>query len=83
MNTATAADNLRATRIALGVSQSLLSRLSRVSRFKISSHELGDGSLSNDEQKRIREALHLEAGRLRRAAAKLDGDSSAKSAEVE
>lgn len=39
--------------------------MSGVSRFKISTYELGDGSLTTDEQIRIREALQAEADRLR------------------
>jgi len=56
---------LRAQRSALGLSQSKLARLSRVSRFKICTHELGDGTLSPDERRRICEALQAEAERLR------------------
>jgi predicted transcriptional regulator len=65
-NSATAAENLRGDRIALGVSQSKLARLSGVSRFKICLFELGDGSLTADEQFRVREALLAEAERIRR-----------------
>jgi hypothetical protein len=64
-NSATVAENLRGNRIVLGVSQSKLARLSGVSRFKICLFELGDGSLTADEQIRIREALQAEAERLR------------------
>jgi len=65
VSSATAAEGLRSSRIALGVSQSKLARLSGVSRFKICAYELGDGEMSPDEQSRIRESLHGEAERLR------------------
>jgi hypothetical protein len=39
--------------------------MSGVSRFKICSYELGDSSLTADEQNRIREALRAEGERLR------------------
>jgi hypothetical protein len=39
--------------------------MSGVSRFKICTYELGDGSLTTNEQVRIREALDAEAERLR------------------
>ena len=39
--------------------------MSGVSRFKICNYELGGGSLTTDQQSRIREALHAEAERLR------------------
>ena len=58
--------NLRGTRLFLRISQSRLARLSGVSRFKICLYELGDGSLSEEEQRRIRRALHAETDRLRR-----------------
>jgi hypothetical protein len=58
--------------MALGVSQSKLARLSGVSRFKICLFELGDGSLTSDEQIRIREALLVEAERLRQISAHFD-----------
>lgn len=61
----TAAENLRASRTSLGISQSRLARLSGVRRFKICAYELADGSLSADEQIRIQEALQAEAERLR------------------
>jgi predicted transcriptional regulator len=61
----TAAAHLRGNRIALGISQSKLARLSGVSRFKICTCELGGGTLSTDDQGRIREALKAEAERLR------------------
>jgi predicted transcriptional regulator len=56
---------LRSHRRALGISQSKLSRLARVSRFKICSYELGNGALTADEQKCIRDALQAEVERLR------------------
>jgi hypothetical protein len=57
--------SLRSHRNALGILQSRLARISRVSCFKICTSELGSGSLTIDEQKRIREALQAEAQRLR------------------
>ena len=57
--------NLRSHRNSLGVSQSRLARLSGVSRFKICTYELGDGSLTAEEQNRIRQALQSEVDRLR------------------
>jgi DNA-binding XRE family transcriptional regulator len=62
----------RAHRISLGISQSRLARLSGVSRFKICTYELGDGSLSPEQQTRIREALQAEAERLRRISVQMD-----------
>jgi predicted transcriptional regulator len=56
--------SLRGCRAAIGLSQSKLSRLSGVSRFKICLYELGDGSLSGQEQDRIRRALQAEKDRL-------------------
>ena len=69
---AIAVDNLRACRISLGVSQSRLARMSGVSRFKICTHELGDGALDSVEQNRIREALQAEAERLRNISLQID-----------
>jgi hypothetical protein len=46
--------------------------LSRVSRFKICLYELGDGSLTPEEQSRIREALQAEAERLRQISTQFD-----------
>ena len=43
-------------------------RLSGVSRFKICTYELGDGSLTPEEQARIQAALINEAERLRNIA---------------
>jgi predicted transcriptional regulator len=71
-NSATAAEHLRDNRMALGVSQSKLARLSGVSRFKICLFELGDGTLTADEQIRIREALQAEAERLREISTHFD-----------
>jgi hypothetical protein len=63
--------------MSLGLSQSRLARLSRVSRFKICTCELGDGLLTADEQNRIREALQSEAERLRSLPANIDFGLSA------
>jgi transcriptional regulator with XRE-family HTH domain len=76
-NSATAAEKLRGNRIALGVSQSKLARLSGVSRFKICLYELGDGSLTADEQNHIRRALQTETDRLRNLPANVEfGETS-------
>jgi predicted transcriptional regulator len=60
-----AAESLRRSRVALGLSQSKLARLSGVSRFKLGVHELGAGSLTADELRRICESLQAESDRLR------------------
>jgi predicted transcriptional regulator len=73
---------LRSHRAALGISQSKLARISNVSRFKICMSELGSCSLSSEEQQRVREALQGEAERLRRTAAQIADDFSAKPAEL-
>ena len=66
IETATAAaDTLRRSRISIGLSQSKLSRLAHVSRFKIGAYELGAGSLTSDEVTRICDALRGESERLR------------------
>jgi len=57
--------NLRTQRAAIGISQSRLARISRVSRFKIVGFELGDTTLTQEELVRIRAALHAEVLRLR------------------
>ena len=64
--------SLRVYRSALGVSQSRLARLSEVSRFKICMFELGDGSLTIEEQNRIRAALELESNRIRSVPTSID-----------
>ena len=64
--------NLRSHRAALGISQSRLARVSGVSRFKICTYELGSGSLSQEEQDQIREALQAEAKRLRGIPGRID-----------
>ena len=46
--------------------------MSGVSRFKICLFELGDGTLSANEQMRIREALQAEAERLRQISTDFD-----------
>ena len=56
---------LRSRREALGISQSKLSRISDVSRFKICMFELGGGSLNAEECQRIKSALEAEAARIR------------------
>lgn len=52
-------------RSKLGLSQSKLARLAGVSRFKICTFELGGGSLTEQEQLQIRQALKLETARMR------------------
>jgi len=64
-NSTTAAERLKANRLSIGVSQSKLARLSSVARLKICTFELGSGSLSSEEQRRIKLALEAEAARLR------------------
>jgi predicted transcriptional regulator len=64
--------NLRSHRNALGISQSKLARISGVSRFKICTYELGSGSLSLAQQSRIREALQMEAERLRKISIQIE-----------
>ena len=59
-------------RIALGISQSKLARLSGVSRFKICTYELGDTTLTADEQNRIQEAFRTEASRLRNISIRIE-----------
>jgi predicted transcriptional regulator len=74
--------DLQINRRVLGLSQSKLARLSGVSRFKICTFELGSGSLSFEDQQRIRVALETEAARLRSVAAAVsfDGADSTESA---
>jgi predicted transcriptional regulator len=64
--------NLKIRRTALRISQARLARLAKVSRFKISLYELGDGALTPDESLRIKEALQAEANRLRHLAIELE-----------
>jgi hypothetical protein len=54
------------------MSQSRLARASGVSRFKICTFELGNGSLRSDEQECIVKALATEADRLRSIPAEID-----------
>jgi len=62
----------RSQRIALGVSQSKLARLTGVPRLRICLAELGDSKLTEDEQNKIRAALRAEADRLQNVAANID-----------
>jgi len=64
--------NLRSRREALGISQSKLARISGVSRFKICMFELGGGSLSPEECRRIKTALEAEAARIKAIAGNMD-----------
>lgn len=57
--------DLRSHRKSLGISQSRLARVAGVSRFKICLFELGDGSLTVDEENRVSAALQVEVERLR------------------
>lgn len=79
----TAVAILRASRIGLGLSQSRLARLSGVSRFKICTYELGDCSLNSEDRTRIRQALQLEAERLRNISLQIDFDQLESSASSE
>ena len=74
--------DIRTPRTVLGISQSRLARLSGVSRFKICVFELGDASLTVDEQRRVGRALQAEAQRLRHAAAQVE-EGPAKQMEVQ
>jgi transcriptional regulator with XRE-family HTH domain len=56
--------NLRTLRLKLNLSQSHLSRLSGVSRFKLCQHELGGKLLSPDELAGVELAIRREAERL-------------------
>jgi hypothetical protein len=47
------------------MSQTRLARRASVSRFKLCMFELGDGTLTADEEGRISQALQAEADRLR------------------
>ena len=58
-------ESLVAARKTIRFSQSKLARLAGLGRFKIAMFEIGDGSLSPDEQERIRQALQSETERLR------------------
>ena len=77
LDSTTAAEQLRTNRSSLGLSQSRLSRLSRVSRFKICTYELGDGGLSPEEQRRLDDVLQVEADRLSDVAVQLSVQRSA------
>jgi transcriptional regulator with XRE-family HTH domain len=56
---------LRTGRETLGISQSRLARISGVSRYRISTFEMGGGPLKPDECQRIKVALETEAARIR------------------
>jgi transcriptional regulator with XRE-family HTH domain len=58
----TVADELKALRSSIGVSQSTLARLSGVRRWKINAFELGGGKLSADELRKLDDALEAPAG---------------------
>lgn len=63
---------IRSSRQDLGISQSRLARLAGVSRFKVCTFELGSGSLSKDEHRRLEQALLNEAERLRALSTKVE-----------
>jgi predicted transcriptional regulator len=56
--------DLRIRRTKLGISQTRLARLARVSRFKICMSELDNQELTADEEARINEALRAEVARV-------------------
>jgi predicted transcriptional regulator len=64
LDSTTAAEQLRAIRMSLGLSQSWLARVSGLSRFKICTYELGDGGLNPEEERRLYDVLQVEADRL-------------------
>jgi predicted transcriptional regulator len=74
--------DLRSHRIAIGISQSRLARLSGVSRFKICTYELGSTKLGPDDQSRIRAALTAEADRLRQVSIQVDFGQPSTGAEI-
>jgi predicted transcriptional regulator len=74
VSSTTAAGALRANRISVGLSHSRLARLSGVSRFKICTYELGDATLTPEEQRQIRIALQAEVARLREIACAIQFD---------
>jgi hypothetical protein len=57
---------LRNRRLSLNLSQSRVSRISGVSRFKLNQFELGGKALSEAELARVNRAISQEAKRLRR-----------------
>jgi predicted transcriptional regulator len=78
MSTATTAvGSLRAQRQSLGLSQSRLARISGVRRFKICTYELGDGTLTAEEQDQIRNAIQSEIARLRGLVISVEFDNQA------
>ena len=73
---------LRSKRVSLKLSQSELARQSSVVRQKICLYELGDNSLTPDEQRRIWQALQREAERLSNVASNFNSDSAAVTVEA-
>lgn len=59
--------NLKETRSVLRLSQSALARLAGVPRVHICLHELGDRSLTAQEERRVCTAIQRERGKLLRA----------------
>lgn len=66
---------LRNQRVALGMSQSRLARVSGVSRYKICIGELGGESFSPEEWERLIKAIRGEADRLRYVTAQIVADN--------
>ena len=76
--------DLRSNRNKLRISQSRLSLLAGVSRFKICLYELHEGTLTAEEQSLIRRALQAEASRLQNVRSEIDfGQSEAPSVATE
>ena len=74
--------NLLSRRNLLRISQNRVARLSGVSRYKICLFERGDGDLDAAEVERIRQALRVEADRLRRITQDVDSVTDAESTEL-
>ena len=62
----------RTSRTKVKLSQSRLARLAGVSRFKLVLYELGEGTLTREEEERIRHAIRDEAGRIRNSLRELE-----------
>ena len=69
--------SIKTQRNSLRLSQSKLARISGVSRFKICMFELGSGTLTTEENERIKAALAYEIARLRQLTAEFDLNHSA------
>jgi predicted transcriptional regulator len=64
--------DFKAHRIHLRLSQMALSRMARVSRYRIFEAERGDATLTAEELERIRAALRSEVVRIQAIARRLD-----------